>query len=95
MWENLMYPEWVGPRNLRDVRTDRGLNVIIPGKAIWHLEDKGSDGTTWSVHGDAPKITVSPSIRYSSLCHIILTNGVIGDDLDGRKFNELGILINV
>ena len=49
------------------------------------------DGHGWTVTGDAPDITVSPSINHwagSDRCwHGYLQNGILTDDLEGRKYD--------
>lgn len=44
----------------------------------------------WTVEGRAPFITVKPSILYTDNYHGYLRNGVITDDIDGRKFDAEG-----
>lgn len=38
----------------------------------------------WTVTGEAPKITLSPSINEEGYYHGWLINGVLSDDLEGR-----------
>lgn len=40
----------------------------------------------WSVTGDAPNITMYPSINLSGIYHGFLQNGVLSDDCEGRKY---------
>jgi len=44
----------------------------------------------WTVHGEPPFITVSPSINIGGVYHGFIVNGVLGDDVDGRKFDPQG-----
>jgi hypothetical protein len=44
----------------------------------------------WTVTGTPPLISVHPSIHYEGSYHGWLTGGVIGDDVDGRKFDAQG-----
>lgn len=43
----------------------------------------------WTVSGTPPQITVSPSINMVGSYHGYLQNGVVTDDVDGRKFEGL------
>lgn len=68
------------------------LVVLLPGKTYFLIDGKCFnhqrgyyDG--WEVNGDPPNITVSPSINIEGRYHGFLQNGVIGDDVDGRKFD--------
>ncbi len=47
---------------------------------------EGPNGTGWKVTGDAPKITVEPSINVVGSYHGWIRDGVITDDCEGRKF---------
>jgi hypothetical protein len=71
--------EWMGKRPPLIVRLPSGRNFSIDGKA-----KSGSDG--WIVTGDPPKITVNPSINHVGDYHGWLQNGVLSDDVDGRKY---------
>jgi len=51
-----------------------------------------SDGSGWDVTGDVPNVTVQPSINHNSRdrirgWHGWLTNGVLTDDLEGRRYD--------
>lgn len=43
-------------------------------------------GDGWTVTGDLPRITVSPSINIVGSYHGWIQNGVISEDCEGRKF---------
>lgn len=47
---------------------------------------EGPDGAGWDVTGEAPNITVNPSINIIGSYHGWIRNGVITDDCEGRKF---------
>jgi hypothetical protein len=51
---------------------------------------EGPDGAGWSVSGDAPRITVEPSINIVGSYHGWIRDGVISDDCEGRRFNADG-----
>jgi hypothetical protein len=39
-----------------------GWRVVLPNGTTWHTQQPASDGTRWDVTGEAPGLTVSPSI---------------------------------
>jgi hypothetical protein len=47
----------------------------------------------WKVTGTPPQLTVHPSINYEGRYHGYLKSGVIGDDVEGRKFDAEGKLL--
>jgi len=42
----------------------------------------------WTVTGEAPNITVNPSINIVGFYHGWLQNGVLSDDVEGRTFGK-------
>lgn len=76
----------------------RPLLVMLPGHilfcvdgACWNtIDGKIVYSGGWTVTGEAPNITVSPSINCVGSYHGYLQNGVITDDCEGRKFDEDG-----
>ena len=63
------------------------LFVRLPGRApmCFCIDSAVSDETRgWTVTGEAPNITVSPSINIVGLWHGFLTSGILTDDLDSR-----------
>ena len=75
----------------------RPLFVILPGRHLFLVDGKcWKDGKAyggWTVTGDAPNITISPSINIGGNYHGWLQNGVISEDCEGRKFDAAGFLI--
>lgn len=62
------------------------LVVVFPGD-VWFCVDRAAgNGTGWTVTGEPPNITVHPSIRHIGGYHGWLQNGVLSDDVGGRKF---------
>lgn len=49
---------------------------------------RGSGG--WAVSGTPPKITLAPSINLVGFYHGYIIDGVITDDVEGRKFPSQG-----
>lgn len=47
----------------------------------------------WQVSGSPPLITVAPSINFERAYHGFLQNGVISDDVEGRKYGAGGELL--
>lgn len=72
----------------------RPLFVIMPGMAVFCIDGQthsnGVFAGGWTVTGEAPNITVQPSINLGGVYHGWLQNGVITDDCEGRQYNEDG-----
>lgn len=68
------------------------LFVVLPKQILFLLDGKcysnGRHYGGWEVTGEAPNITVSPSINMYHSYHGFLQNGVIGDDVEGRTFER-------
>lgn len=62
------------------------ITVLCPNGRLWCVDQCSSNGSGWVVTGEAPRITVRPSIAVSGY-HGFLTDGVFSDDLDGRGPN--------
>ncbi len=66
------------------------LLLVLPGHQLFLIDgkcwDNGRKYGGWTVTGEAPLITVQPSINCKGLYHGFLTNGVLSDDVDGRSF---------
>lgn len=54
------------------------LNVVCPDYSDWTVDAKSSNGSGWTVTGEAPLISCSPSIQVPGY-HGYLTNGVFTD----------------
>lgn len=56
----------------------------------WFVPDKryefDGEVNQWTVVGEWPKVTVSPSIRCPGSYHGYISDGVLSDDCDDRKF---------
>lgn len=80
------------------------LVVRLPGPCDFVLDtmawrsEPGDDGVNrskfygdgWEVSGAAPLITLTPSINVQGCYHGYIQNGVITDDVEGRRFDENG-----
>lgn len=68
------------------------LKVMLPNGMRFCVDSKPTGGGSgWDVTGKPPNITVHPSINYNGFSrqhgyHGWLQNGVLSDDVDGRKF---------
>lgn len=86
-------------RNLSDFyyannKHRRPIIVVLPGPTLFCIDSKcwtsGNYYGGWTVAGEAPNITITPSINIGGTYHGFLQNGIITDDVDGRVFDELG-----
>lgn len=72
----------------------RPLFVILPGLIPFCIDgqvwNEGHHSGGWTVTGEAPSVTVSPSINFGSMYHGFLQDGVISSDCEGRFYNEQG-----
>lgn len=73
--------DWQGKRPPIAVITPDGYPFLIDSK--YSRSPIGGDG--WTVTGEAPNITVSPSINRVGFYHGWLKNGILSDDVEGRK----------
>lgn len=71
--------------------------VFLPGRILFCVDSKCWKDRNyyggWQVSGTPPNITVSPSIDIQGTYHGFLQNGVIQDDVNGRKYDSEGRLI--
>ena len=59
------------------------LHVKIPGGADWNID---RHDRRWTRTGEAPCVTVTPSINHQGVYHGWLRDGVLTDDCEGRTF---------
>lgn len=60
----------------------RGWAVLLPNGTVWHTWQPATDGICWDVTGEAPALTVSPSIldrSPSGTWHGWIRDGVLLD----------------
>lgn len=78
------------------------LFVYLPGRTLFCVDTAcwgaGADNKIvyyggWTVTGDAPNITMTPSINIIGSYHGFLQNGVITDDCEGRRYDATGRLL--
>jgi hypothetical protein len=67
------------------------LTVVLPSGLHFHIDGPfwnkaGAYGPGWTVTGEAPRITMTPSINVVGNWHGYLTDGVLGVDVEGRVF---------
>jgi len=72
-----------------------GMQVVVilpPGgyrgifQPYFEYPNKEKGPQRWSVSGEWPSVTVAPSINCPGAYHGYITNGMVTDDVDGRKF---------
>jgi len=61
------------------------IEVVCPDGDVWCPDRKSSNGDGWTVTGEWPNITCSPSIVTAEY-HGYLRNGEFTPDLDGKTF---------
>lgn len=71
---------------------ERHWLVRLPNRGIFDIHSKSADGTPWTVTGQAPNFTVSPSVNYHpndhhNGWHGWLQNGILTDDCEGRRYD--------
>lgn len=102
--ENADMEEWpwylATPDNISDqYQGVRPLFVVLPDKSLFLVHGKCWRGSEkyggWTVTGEAPNITVSPSINIVGFYHGWIQNGVVTDDCEGRKYPKLDQLTNL
>jgi hypothetical protein len=66
------------------------LLVMLPPHDLFCVDgmcwDHGKYYGGWTVTGEAPLITLSPSINMVGSYHGWLQNGILSDDCEGRKY---------
>lgn len=72
------------------------LMVQLPNGRPFCVDSRPSaGGSGWDLTGEAPNITVHPSIAYANFSrergyHGWLQNGVLSDDVEGRRYEQEG-----
>lgn len=88
IWRNFMSDEYLA------LGWDFELVISLPGKVHFRATQipTSNDGSHqgWRVTGELPNITIHPSINVEGYYHGWITDGVIGDDLSGRQYNDKG-----
>lgn len=68
------------------------LFVMLPGRVLFLVDGKcHSDGKKyggWTVTGNPPNITVTPSINIGGIYHGFLKDGILSDDVEQRVFSD-------
>jgi hypothetical protein len=60
--------------------------IWVPDQQAWN-STQGNHGEGWLVTGELPRVTITPSINCVGTYHGFVTEGVIADDCEGRKFS--------
>lgn len=71
------------------------LVVKLPGPTCFVVDGKYYNGQQgyhggWTVSGEPPNITLTPSINAVGRYHGFINNGEITEDVDGKKYDERG-----
>lgn len=83
MWDADWMPEdYRGPEG-------KAWCVRLPGGDDWLAFGASDDGAKWQVTGQAPALTVHPSIGVPNVYHGLLQGGVLSEDQDGRPLAGL------
>jgi len=75
---------------------ERGIHVKLPGNSGnngWDMQQPGTNGFIWTVTGEIPNVTATPSINCVGTYHGYVTNGSVTEDTEGRKFDDYGNLL--
>ena len=78
------FRDHAGKRHALWVRLPDGHDFCLDSACYDHGRDPNGNG--WTVTGEAPNITVSPSINCIGSYHGWLQNGVLSDDVEGRRY---------
>ena len=64
--------------------------VRLPGRGyVWHTNERSANDNFWTVTGDPPNITVTPSINVGpEIWHGWITNGELSPDTDSAGCTE-------
>lgn len=94
MWFAEQYPqELLSPQYVQTHKANRAPLIVELPDGPFCIDSKVSGGSHgWTVTGEPPNITVSPSINsnpgYPDGYHGFLQNGTITDDLEGRTYGN-------
>lgn len=78
MLSRYYYESWYGKRPPIEIKCP-------PRNGLWCPDSGAENGPGWQVAGELPRITVTPSISMPGY-HSFLTDGILGDDLEGRTY---------
>lgn len=75
--------DWMASRPPYVVKLPDGTEFCIDSRAT---RDGQFVGDGWTVAGELPRVTLSPSINIVGSYHGWIADGVISDDCEGRRF---------
>lgn len=67
--------------------------IRLPNHEWFCPDKKYADNQQWTLTGDWPNVTVTPSINCIGSYHGWITNGQVTEDCEGRKYDSSGKLI--
>jgi hypothetical protein len=82
----------LSPEYKRDWYGKRLPLFVMTPAGPWCIDAVSTDGHGnnndhgWTITGEAPNVTASPSINFQGGYHGWLQNGVLSDDVEGRRF---------
>lgn len=82
----------LSPEYKRDWYGKRPPIFVMTPVGPWCIDAVSTDGNGnnnengWTVTGEVPNITASPSINFPGIYHGWLQNGILSDDVEGRRF---------
>lgn len=82
----------LSPEYRRDWMGKRAPLFVVTPAGPWCVDAQSTDGSGqytghgWTVTGEVPNITATPSINMPGRYHGWLTNGILSDDLEGRTY---------
>jgi hypothetical protein len=92
-------PESFAPHYLARPEPRRApIVVVCPGPRWFCIDQRAYDlanhqgwyGDGWNVAGEAPSLTITPSINLVGTYHGYIESGILKADCDGRVFDENG-----
>lgn len=92
----LLDGKWgLSPEYQSDWHKKRHPVVVYLPDRIDFCPDLCADGTNsgWTVTGETPNLTFSPSVNILGMWHGYVRDGQITDDIEGRRYDANGLLI--
>lgn len=75
-------------------KTVEGIILVkLPGMSgynEWAMNRVTHEGYKWTITGEIPTVTATPSINCVGIYHGFVTKGIVTDDCEGRKFDDYG-----
>lgn len=88
-WNNRKSPEYV--RDWEGKRPPIYIQLPAPdgGSVHWCIDEKASNSDSgWTVIGELPNLTITPSILMYGCYHGWVRDGELTDDIEGRTYDN-------